>query len=57
VFATIPDYPPPHGEVAASLPDYLAQGQQKRELILRISGLLLHLRNNTDIPPENTSII
>jgi hypothetical protein len=45
VFATIPDYPPPYGEVAVSLPDDLAQGQQKRALMLIISGVLLQVSN------------
>lgn len=47
MFATIPDYPPPHGEVAASLPDDLAPGQQKRELMLIICGVLLQVSNIT----------
>jgi len=40
-----PQNTPPYGEAAVSLPDHLAQGQQKRELFLTISVDLLQVRN------------
>src|SRR5262245_13842414 len=40
-----PDTPPRTGEVAGSLPERTAPGQQERELLLVISSELLHWRN------------